>query len=183
MSSIKLLSCIRKCKCHCGHEQLEGYDQDQHRNRTAAAAAYSRKFCSCISQDIMALLKTTKKTTHGSYPAEEQLLPRDDEDEAAPGVTTNEQQLDRRNLSDLLKSMDVSHLTMHFGYCRFLEGLDQQMLEACIQDLLDYSARTVIPGQSSTRVLKVPGVRLENPTAMWLHHLLYGVFNLCGLCY
>eukprot|EP00959_Pyramimonas_sp_CCMP1952_P129805 2714693-Pyramimonas_sp.AAC.1 len=134
-SSFKLTSSAGKCRCYYGHEHLEGYDREHHRNRTAAAAAYSRKVCSCMCQDIMVLLKNTKKTTHPSYPAEELQPPSDDDEEAVPGVITNEQAVDRRNLSDLLKSMGASHITAHFGYCKFLEGLDQQMLKACIPNL------------------------------------------------
>eukprot|EP00959_Pyramimonas_sp_CCMP1952_P215143 4501805-Pyramimonas_sp.AAC.1 len=44
-----------------------------------------------VLQDIMALLKNTKKTTHPSYPAEELQPPRDDDEEAVPGAITNEQ--------------------------------------------------------------------------------------------
>eukprot|EP00959_Pyramimonas_sp_CCMP1952_P011810 248957-Pyramimonas_sp.AAC.1 len=89
--------------------------------------------------------------------------------------------MERRNLSDLLKSMDVSHIMIQFGYCKFLEGLDQQIRKACIQDLLDYSARTIIPGQASTRVFMIPGVQLENATAILLHQLLHDVYKSTAL--
>eukprot|EP00959_Pyramimonas_sp_CCMP1952_P421644 8833120-Pyramimonas_sp.AAC.1 len=77
--------------------------------------------------------------------------------------------------------MEVSHITMNYGYCKFLEGLDQQMLKACIQDLVDYSSRTIIPGHSTTRVCKVPGARMENPTGDVLHHLIHEVFVFTAL--
>eukprot|EP00959_Pyramimonas_sp_CCMP1952_P045571 952278-Pyramimonas_sp.AAC.1 len=69
----------------------------------------------------MALLRTSKKTSRQYYPAEELQPAQDDDDGTVPGITTDEKILDRRNLRDLLKSMDVSHITMNFGYCKFLE--------------------------------------------------------------
>ena len=132
----------------------------------------------------MALLKTAPTRPHRSYPAaddDQEALEGEDEETPIPGMSTNEQQLERRSLSDLLKSMDVSHITMHYGYCRFLEGVDQQMLKACIQDLLDYTARSAIPGQTSTRVFRVPGRDLENPTGHWLRHILNSIFTMTAL--
>ena len=128
-------------------------------------------------------LKTAKKKTHKSYSVDEQPQPiaDDDEGEVVPGTTTNEQQLERRNLIDLLKNMDVTHLKMQHGYCTFLEGLDQQMLKACLQDLVDYTTRTVTPGQRTTRILKVPGVRMEHTTGLWLLYLLRSVFSVTAL--
>ncbi|CAK0848314.1 unnamed protein product [Prorocentrum cordatum] len=55
ISTFCLSHSVKRCSCKKEHIHLQGYDKETHRKRTAAAAMFSKKFCTALCKDILAL--------------------------------------------------------------------------------------------------------------------------------
>ena len=71
-SSFQLVHSTRPCSCRQGHVQLRGYDSNQHKVLTAAAALFPARFCRAICMDALDHYNRLQKTKGRKKPLLEQ---------------------------------------------------------------------------------------------------------------
>ena len=166
-TTLTLKKCVQRCKCKCGHIELFGYDKEQHALRTAAAAVYPRKFCSCLCSDILANYDSDNKKPSSTRASKAYFNPADSNPEGTIGGVAR---LPPGDLMEGLRKTNVQGAKFEYGLCRSLfSDLDQQLIKACLLELLDYGVRHYGVGgehnftfaQPGTTTQRIPAVLIE----------------------
>ena len=155
-ATFQLNKCVRNCNCRKPHIILQGYDHDAHRDRTAGAALFSRKFCFAICTDIndndnkkqTAQTKRLNKynrridkpndTFHADHTTIDN-FPAEDDTPAPAAVLPIDNSIEARTQRylDDLKRMDLIAVKVNFDSAPILQSVDKPMFVACIQDFFD----------------------------------------------
>ncbi|CAK0795790.1 unnamed protein product, partial [Prorocentrum cordatum] len=164
ISTFCLSHSVKRCSCKKEHIHLQGYDKETHRKRTAAAAMFSKKFCTALCKDILALESKEPGISINKFSRAFPAAADDEAEDEAP-LAQLPAPAGPKSIDDLMEEFkDIDTKSIKITLDTFTPT-EVQWIKAAILSITDYTMSFGVPGTPTGRILMLPGTGRPGPLA------------------